>query len=347
MGSLKVKTNWQPGLTSGHWEDIALQKFPTMGTHASQNRYKIRLSGVVLFDCTQCNDNLFVITGGNRGFGLAIANALKADQASQHSTSIILVGRDSTTLEQAATSLNGPQLKCYSIGNAELDSVDTVDNVVLSGIQKLVEKIQATSPITNVYLINNAGTTGDLSKKASDYNSAEIKQYYDVNIVSYVSLVSGFIKLFRQPPSSDESAFPPDLTIVNISSLLAVQAFPNWGLYASGKAARDMFLKVVAAEEKDNYIKTLSYAPGPLDNEMQSQVRATLGDADQKKIYNSMADEVQYLFVISLPFFLVLILKTLVLNMSNCIRENSSKWKSLPISFSSLFSPTTLRMEST
>jgi sepiapterin reductase len=64
-----------------------------------------------------------------------------------------------------------------------------------------------------------------------------------------------------------------------------------------------MFLKVVAAEEKDNHIKTLSYAPGPLDNEMQSQVRATLGDADQKKIYNSMADEVQYLFVISLPSF--------------------------------------------
>jgi sepiapterin reductase len=166
-----------------------------------------------------------------------------------------------------------------------------------------LQKIQATSPITNAYLINNAGTTGDLSKKASDYNSAEIKQYYDVNIVSYVSLVSGFIKLFRQSPSSDESAFPPDLTIVNISSLLAVQAFPNWGLYASGKAARDMFLKVVAAEEKDNHIKTLSYAPGPLDNEMQSQVRATLGDADQKKIYNSMADEVQYLFVISLPSF--------------------------------------------
>ncbi|KAI9277748.1 hypothetical protein BC943DRAFT_332528 [Umbelopsis sp. AD052] len=235
--------------------------------------------------------NLFIITGGNRGFGLAIANALKAIVDSQHLTTLILVGRDSTSLEQAATSLTGSQLKCFCIGNAELDNADTVDNVVLSGIRKLVEQIQAPSPITNVCLINNAGTTGDLSKKASAYNSAEIKQYYDVNIVSFVSLVSGFIKLFREPSSSDESAFPPDLTIVNISSLLAVQAFPNWGLYASGKAARDMFLKVVAAEEKDNHVKTLSYAPGPLDNEMQTQVRATLGDAEQKKIYDSMADE--------------------------------------------------------
>jgi sepiapterin reductase len=155
-----------------------------------------------------------------------------------------------------------------------------------------LQSIQNKAPITNAYLINNAGTTGDLTKKVSDYNSAEIKQYFDVNIISYVSLVSGVIKLFRQPRLSDQTSFPPDLTIVNISSLLAVQAFPNWGLYASGKSARDMFLKVVAVEEKDNHIKTLSYAPGPLDNEMQTQVRATLGDPEQKKIYNAMADEV-------------------------------------------------------
>lgn len=39
------------------------------------------------------------------------------------------------------------------------------------------------------------------------------------------------------------------MTIVNISSLLAVQAFPNWALYATGKSARDMLLKVVTIEE--------------------------------------------------------------------------------------------------
>jgi sepiapterin reductase len=152
--------------------------------------------------------------------------------------------------------------------------------------------LQDNAPVTNAYLINNAGTTGDLSKKVSNYNSNEIKNYFDVNIVSFASLVSGFINLFREPQVSDESPFPPDLTIVNISSLLAVQEFPNWGLYASGKAARDMYLKVVAAEEKNNHIKTLSYAPGPLDNEMQSQVRNTLGDPEQKKIYTSMAEQV-------------------------------------------------------
>jgi sepiapterin reductase len=148
------------------------------------------------------------------------------------------------------------------------------------------------TPITNVYLVNNAGSTGDLSKKVVDYDLNEVQNYYNVNVISFISLVSGFIKLFRQPQSTDETPFPPDLTIVNISSLLAVKAFPNWGLYASGKAARDMFLQVLATEHKDGSIKTLSYAPGPLDNDMQLSCRETIGDAEQKQFYTTMAEQV-------------------------------------------------------
>ena len=39
------------------------------------------------------------------------------------------------------------------------------------------------------------------------------------------------------------------LTIVNISSIVAVKAFPYTGLYSTGKAARDMLLQIVATEE--------------------------------------------------------------------------------------------------
>jgi sepiapterin reductase len=156
-----------------------------------------------------------------------------------------------------------------------------------------LQDVQANNtPITNVYLVNNAGSTGDLSKKVVDYDLNEVQNYYNVNVISFISLVSGFIKLFRQPQSTDETPFPPDLTIVNISSLLAVKAFPNWGLYASGKAARDMFLQVLATEHKDGSIKTLSYAPGPLDNDMQLSCRETIGDAEQKQFYTTMAEQV-------------------------------------------------------
>lgn len=40
-----------------------------------------------------------------------------------------------------------------------------------------------------------------------------------------------------------------ETVIVNISSLLAIQASPNWSLYAAGKAARDRLLEVIALEE--------------------------------------------------------------------------------------------------
>lgn len=49
-------------------------------------------------------------------------------------------------------------------------------------------------------------------------------------------------------------------TVINVSSLLAVQAFPGWGLYAPAKAARDMLHQVVSKE--DPKVRTLNYAPG-------------------------------------------------------------------------------------
>ena len=38
-------------------------------------------------------------------------------------------------------------------------------------------------------------------------------------------------------------------TVVNVSSLMAVQAFPYFSLYCTGKAARDMMCQVLAKEE--------------------------------------------------------------------------------------------------
>ncbi len=61
--------------------------------------------------------------------------------------------------------------------------------------------------------------------------------------------------------------FPlPERTVVNISSLMALRAQETWSLYCSGKAARDMFFRVVAAEEKG--VTVLNYAPGPVLTDM-------------------------------------------------------------------------------
>lgn len=75
---------------------------------------------------------------------------------------------------------------------------------------------------------------------------------YQFNIFIYFDFTfiysSGVLQLYSDKWKTENNP----LTLVNISSLLAIQSFPNWGLYATGKAARDMLMSVIAKEHKVN-----------------------------------------------------------------------------------------------
>lgn len=87
---------------------------------------------------------------------------------------------------------------------------------------------------------------------------------------------------------------------MNVSSLAAQQAFPSWGVYCAGKAARDMYHSTLAAEQRLKWqdvesskgsreIKVLNYAPGPLDTNMQATIRtAEQNDASLGTVYTDM-----------------------------------------------------------
>ena len=77
--------------------------------------------------------------------------------------------------------------------------------------------------------------------------------------------------------------------VVNVSSLCAIQPFNTWGVYCSGKAARNMFHSTLASEQKQqqdgkeneeaavDQLRVLNYAPGPLDTDMQTEIRQSEG----------------------------------------------------------------------
>ncbi|GJJ68059.1 sepiapterin reductase [Entomortierella parvispora] len=237
--------------------------------------------------------HLVVITGANRGFGASAAHSYVAHSGAQK-VSFVLVGRNQEGLQSVLDSLHSSkhqvQVKGTVVADVDLAQVDQLDENLLR-IEEAISAIRADSlqsqVVTKSVLINNAGSLGDLSKTAKEFSWQETRAYMDFNVASFVGLTSTFIK-------GTQAAFPKEqfpnhkTVIVSISSLLAVQAFSNWGLYAAGKAARDRFLGVIALEEKDNNVKTLNYAPGPLDNEMQADVRRTLGDKEQLEIYDGM-----------------------------------------------------------
>jgi len=79
------------------------------------------------------------------------------------------------------------------------------------------------------------------------------------------------------------------ITVVNISSLLALQPFRSLTLYCAGKAARDMFGRVLAAEEPA--VRVLSYAPGPLRTDMADDIAANAGDEELRQMYREGVKE--------------------------------------------------------
>ncbi|KAI8343142.1 sepiapterin reductase [Chlamydoabsidia padenii] len=231
--------------------------------------------------------SLYIITGANRGFGEAIALTLaKTVSTKLH---FILIGRHLTSLQQVMHQLEPyPQVVSVNLiaESRGLDNAATTSQMILNTLEPLVSS--SISEVDTLTLINNAGTTGDLAQKVGDYSSTDIQSFIDLNVTSYITLVSGVLQLYQNKWKTESRS----LRLVNISSLLAVQAFSHWGLYATAKSARDMLLAVIAKEnQSSSLIRTLSYAPGPLDNEMQRHVRDTLGDPEQSALYNDMAEK--------------------------------------------------------
>ncbi|KAL1444248.1 hypothetical protein MTO96_029934 [Rhipicephalus appendiculatus] len=75
-----------------------------------------------------------------------------------------------------------------------------------------------------------------------------------------MTLTSAFLEKF--PNGSNISR-----TIINISSLAAVKPMAGAGIYCTGKAARQMYMRIIAAENPT--VTVLNYSPGPVDTAMQ------------------------------------------------------------------------------
>lgn len=81
----------------------------------------------------------------------------------------------------------------------------------------------------------------------------ELNEYLTMNVSSALCLTAGILQEFQ-------AAVGLRRCVVNLSSLCALQPFPSWVLYCTGKAARDMMFRVLAKEEPE--LRVLSYAPG-------------------------------------------------------------------------------------
>jgi sepiapterin reductase len=202
-----------------------------------------------------------VITGASRGLGQAIAV-----QFAKHATvrSLILIGRtslESTKQEACTTRETGVVLDVSTI-QADLGNLETLDDTIAQISNEVLNHRQECD---RLIIVSNAGSLGFIGKAVDTPSIHDIQSAIDLNVTSALWLA---IRLTRLTSAAAETT--PTL-IVNISSLVAVQPFPTLALYSAGKAARESFFQAMAAEG----VRTLNYAPGPLETEMTQEIRAS------------------------------------------------------------------------
>lgn len=131
-------------------------------------------------------------------------------------------------------------------------------------------------------IFHNVGSLGNLAVdtgRMEDNN--ELRSYFDLNVFNVISLNTQFLKVFEE--------IEDRLVIVNITSLCAIKPMSGMAFYCSGKAAREMYFRVLAEEKK--HIKVLNYSPGPVETAMIDYVLAEAVNENLRDVFTSFRNQ--------------------------------------------------------
>jgi len=185
--------------------------------------------------------NTALITGGSKGFGLALAESLVAD-----GWSVVIDGRKPDALDEAVTRLRG-----VSNGQAVRGIVGDVADP-----NHRDELARAVGDDLDL-LVNNASTLGPSPQpNLAEYPLDEYHRVLDVNVVAPLALIQKVLPVLRRRRG----------TLVDITSDAGVEGYAGWGGYGSSKAALEQLSNVLAAEEVNVHVYW--FDPGDMRTEM-------------------------------------------------------------------------------
>src|ERR1700756_4645065 len=204
-----------------------------------------------------------LITGASRGIGRAVAEKLAAPEVT-----LLLHGRDTIAL---ADTCKAGQPNCASV-------VKLIHDLATEkGVADLISQV-GNEPL-NV-LVNNAGIA--VVKPFREITFEEWKQTLGVNVTAPFLLMQRFA-----------GQMPPGSSIVNVLSVAAKTAFPNWSAYCMSKFALEGFSRCVREELRDHKIRVINVYPAATDTDIWSQVE---GKWQRERMMNAtqVADAVAF-----------------------------------------------------
>lgn len=178
-----------------------------------------------------------LVTGGNRGIGLAVVRELAARGADVTFTCRTEAGR-------SAAGALARGVVC--------DATDT------GGIEALVSE-------GFDILVNNAGVIGPIGRIA-DVEVADWAGNIAVNLVGAYAALRAAVRMMEPRGGG---------VIVNLSSGAARRPLEGWSAYCAGKAGLAMLTRSVHLEYGAAGIRVYGFAPGVVDTGMQGEIRAS------------------------------------------------------------------------
>lgn len=187
-----------------------------------------------------------LVTGASRGIGAETAKLLAAQGAH-----LILLARTVGGLEAVDDAIRqaGGQSTLVPLDLSQHDMIDALGVSIFERWGKLD------------ILIGNAGVLGPLTPVAH----AEPKQWaqvLDVNLTANYRLIRSLDPLLRRSDAG---------RVIFVTSGVAREPTPYWGLYAASKAALEHLVHVYAREVEDTPVRVNLFDPGVVRTAMRAQ----------------------------------------------------------------------------
>jgi NAD(P)-dependent dehydrogenase (short-subunit alcohol dehydrogenase family) len=178
-----------------------------------------------------------LITGGSKGFGLAVTHAL-----AERGWSLVVDARRADELRAATAGL--PRVVAIPGDVTDPDHR-----------RELAAAIRPAGRLD--LLVSNASTLGvSPLPQLADYPLDELALVFETNVIAPLALFQSLAAPLTAAGG----------VIINVSSDAAVEAYPGWGGYGSAKAALDQLSAVLAAEEPR--LRCYAFDPGDMRTEM-------------------------------------------------------------------------------
>ena len=189
---------------------------------------------------------LAIITGGSKGLGYSLVK-----KYCNSNFKVISIARSTSNFTHSNLYA---QIK---FNLSDIDNFNKLENQLFNLID--------VKAINEVILINNAGTLGNITTTENS-SIQNIDNTIKLNLTAPIALIAILTKRLKKTK----------ISIYNISSGAANNAYYGWTNYCATKAGLALATKTIALEqEKNSIFEIFSIIPGVIDTDMQAKIRTT------------------------------------------------------------------------